>query len=293
MSKIEIDVLVSVGIPFYNAEKYLNFAILSVLAQTYKNWELILIDDGSTDNSLEIAKKYSAIDSRIRVISDGKNKKLPYRLNQLIDESKYEYVARMDADDVMHPERLKRQLNFLEENQAYDLVSTGLVSIDNNNQVKGFRSVSQLYNDFSIAKISYPIVHPSVMARKSWYSRNRYSEDFPRAEDFELWSRSSEKKDLKMAVLPDLLMFYREEGSLKINNIIDSYKDVSKIYTKYSPNGSYSKDIVKLKMKIIVAKLLFYSGNLQKLASRRNSMFVSKKYKNELQDILNKIVNAD
>ena len=128
--------IISIGIPFYNAEKYLEDAIFSVLAQTYEFWELILIDDGSSDNSLVIANMYAKKDSRIRVISDGMNKKLPYRLNQLIQESTGDFIARMDADDIMHPERLEKQLRFLETNKRYDLVSTGLVSIDNDNIVK-------------------------------------------------------------------------------------------------------------------------------------------------------------
>ena len=167
--------LISIGIPFYNAEKYLKFAIQSVITQSYQNWELILVDDGSSDNSLEVAQEFALKDARIRVICDGRNKKLPYRLNQLVVESKGEFIARMDADDVMHPERLEKQLAFLENNKNFDLVSSGLISINNFNQVKGYRCVSELYSDFNVPKLSYPIVHPSVMARKSWYLRNQYS----------------------------------------------------------------------------------------------------------------------
>ena len=105
--------LISIGIPFYNAEKYLKFAIQSVIAQSYQNWELILVDDGSSDNSLEIAQDFALKDARIRVICDGKNRKLPYRLNQLILESKGDFIARMDADDIMHPDRLLIQLTYL------------------------------------------------------------------------------------------------------------------------------------------------------------------------------------
>ena len=109
--------MISIGIPFYNAEEYLSYAILSVLIQSYREWELILIDDGSSDNSLAIANMYAEKDSRIRVISDRTNKKLPYRLNQLIEESTGNFISRMDADDIMHPERLEKQLRFLETNK--------------------------------------------------------------------------------------------------------------------------------------------------------------------------------
>lgn len=282
---------ISVGIPFYNADMYLSDAIKSVLKQSYENWELILVNDGSKDNSLDIANRYAELDSRIRVINDDQNKKLPARLNQLVLESSGFYVARMDADDIMHSERLERQVKFLEENQNYDLVSTGLLSIDNNNNVKGFRGVDCLYDDFSRINLSYPITHPSVMARKSWYERNCYSEEFPRAEDFELWTRAIANNDFKMAVLPDLLLFYREEGNLNIEKIVKSYKDILKIHDKYNLDTNFNINKMKTKFKLLIVNVLYYSGNLQKLASHRNLSFISEKEQIDFQLMLNNIID--
>ena len=284
--------MISIGIPIYNAESYLTDAIKSVLAQTYPYWELLLIDDGSTDNSFKIAQEFAVKDNRIRVISDGLNKKLPARLNQIINEAKYDYIARMDADDVMHPQRLEKQLSFLEDNKKYDLVSSGLISIDNQNEVKGFRCVCQLYDNFSKPSLSYPVVHPSVMARKSWCLRNQYSERYPRAEDFELWTRSIINNDFRMAVLPDLLLYYREEGNLSRDKIIKSYKDLLKIYKSYSKKF-FNFNILKIYLKILVINLIFYTGNLQKIAKRRNESFSSLGEQNKLQNILNTIVNSN
>lgn len=284
--------MISIGIPIYNAESYLTDAIKSVLAQTYPYWELLLIDDGSTDNSFKIAQEFAVKDNRIRVISDGLNKKLPARLNQIINEAKYDYIARMDADDIMHPQRLEKQLSFLEQHKDYDLVSSGLISIDNQNEVKGFRCVSQLYDNFSKPSLSYPVVHPSVMARKSWYLRNQYSERYPRAEDFELWTRSIINNDFRMAVLPDLLLYYREEGNLSRDKIIKSYKDLLKIYKSYSKE-LVNFNILKIYLKILVINLIFYTGNLQKIAKRRNESFSSLGEQNKLQNILNTIVNSN
>ena len=118
--------MITVGIPIYNAEEYLDNAIKSVLAQSYPHWELILVNDGSTDGSVDIAKKYLGIDSRIRLIDDGLNKKLPARLNQIIKEAKYEYIARMDADDLMAVDRLQKQIELLVNNPTIDLVTTGM-----------------------------------------------------------------------------------------------------------------------------------------------------------------------
>lgn len=265
--------MITLGIPIYNAENYLADAIKSVLAQSYPYWELILIDDGSKDDSLKIAQDFAARDNRIRVITDGLNKKLPARLNQIIKEAKYDYIARMDADDIMHPERLEMQFNFLKNNINFDLVSSGLISIDNNNQVKGFRCVDELYYDFITPKLSYPVVHPSIMARKSWFERNQYSEKYPRAEDFELWTRSIRSNDFKMAVLPDLLLYYREEGNLSLDKIINSYKDTLKIYLQYHSKSTLDIEVLRLNLKILLSRIFYYTGNLQKLASRRNEKF--------------------
>jgi len=287
------NIYISIGMPIYNAQKYLADTIKSVIAQSHPYWELILIDDGSTDNSFSVAQLFAEQDSRIRIISDGQNRKLPFRLNQIIQDAKYEYIARMDADDIMHPQRLEKQLKFLEKNKKYDLVSSGLISIDNHNKVKGFRCVSQLYDDFSRPSLSYPIVHPSVMARKSWYERNQYSLAYPRAEDFELWTRAIKSKDFKMAVLPDLLLYYREEGNLSIDKIINSYKDTLKIYSKYHSVSNIDIEVLKLNFKIIISKLFYYTGNLQKLAMRRNTSFNSREELESFQKLLNQVIGED
>lgn len=281
--------LISVGIPFYNAEKYLAFAIQSVIAQSYENWELILIDDGSSDNSLEVAQEFAQKDGRIRVICDGQNKKLPYRLNQLIKESKGDFIARMDADDLMHPDRLKKELSFLLENPGYDLVSGGIVSIDHENNVIGIRVVKELTTISKDTK-SYPIIHPTVMARRDWYLRNLYSLSYPRAEDYELWCRTSSVGDLKIAILPDILLFYREFGNINPNKLINSYNDGYKIRQVFGINAGL-RNFLKVKSKCLIVKLLSMFGLEQNLAKKRNRSFSSISEKQDYQSIVNNIVN--
>lgn len=284
---------ISIGIPFYNAEKYLSYAIQSVINQSYGNWELILIDDGSSDNSLDIAIHYEKLDKRIRTISDGLNRKLPYRLNQLTRESQYDFIARMDADDIMHPERLITQLTFLIDNPHFELVSTGLVSINNNNVVKGYRSVKSLDDDFSSYRHTYPILHPSVLGYRKWFERNPYSESFPRAEDYELWCRAISKNDLKLAVIPDLLLYYREEGNLDKQKILNSYNDVRKIRSMYCHDKlpDYIFDSIKTFSKSMLVYLLDSTNNLQLLAKRRNNKFSSNQLKQEYQSLLSSIID--
>ena len=288
---MEKSIYISVGIPFYNAESYLESAICSVISQTHKFWELILIDDGSSDGSLAIANKYSEIDHRIRIISDGENKKLPTRLNQLIAESKGQYIARMDADDIMHPERLEIQLKFLEENLHYDLVSTGIVTIDNNNQAYGYRGIKYLYTDFKKIEKSYPIIHPSIFARKEWYTRNNYNTAYPRSEDYELWCNAISKEDLKLAVLPDLLYYYREEGNLSSEKLIRTYQDVFKTYCKYQGRYKFS-EFIKMTTKSNIIKALDKTGFLQTIAKSRNKEKMTYDSKSYHQSVIKKIISS-
>lgn len=278
---------ISVGLPFYNAESYLAESIQSVINQSFKDWELILIDDGSTDKSLEIANKFSLNDHRIRVISDGTNKKLPYRLNQIIQEAKYPYIARMDADDLIHPDRLRIQYDFLEKNSEYDLVSSSMISINKKNQIKGFRGVFSLYTDFKEIKRNYPIVHASILVRKEWYLRNQYNLNMSRSQDFELWCRTITNNDLNMAVIPDILYYYREEGMVTSDKMLRSYIDGLEVYKKYCKTPSL-KVILSTKLKVFSVKILDSFGLLQQITKLRNKKIINK----DLIEYHSKIIKA-
>ena len=158
--------MVTIGLPFYNAEKYLALAIESVQAQTYTDWELLLLDDGSTDNSLSIAQSYAQKDSRIKVISDGKNKNLATRLNELPSLAQGLYLARMDADDMMHPARIERQLAVLETHPEIDVLGTNAYIINDENAVTGMRYPITPKNTLTRVR---GFIHPTIIVvfRKS------------------------------------------------------------------------------------------------------------------------------
>lgn len=281
---------ISVGIPFYNAENYLEDSIKSVINQSFTEWELILVDDGSTDCSLEIAYNFARIDSRIRVISDGYNKKLPYRLNQIIKEAKYPYIARMDADDLIHPDRLKIQFEFLENNKQFDLVSSSMISINNKNEIKGIRGVDSLYIDFHDIKRHYPVVHASILVRRKWYLRNNYNLNMSRSQDFELWCRTITNNDLNMAVIPDILYYYREEGMITVDKMLRSYLDGLDVYKKYCKNSSF-KIIFSTKIKVILIKLLNNMGLIQYITKFRNKKIIDENVKEYHSKIIANIVS--
>lgn len=268
MSKFEY---ISIGIPIYNAEKYLADAIKSVLAQSYPYWELILVDDGSTDGSLKIAQDFATRDSRIRVISDGVNKKLPARLNQIIREAQYDYIARMDADDLMHPTRLERQLEIIKSKNV-DLVTTGLYSIGENNEIQGKRILSnyqmkpeQILNGLT------NLLHASLLAKKDWCLRNLYREDNALAEDYELWLTAAIKNDLNYIVIEEPLYFYREVENVKKDKMIKGYNTQIEVITRYY------KDIIDEKTK----NRIIFKFNLKKkivvILDTLNLMFLLEK----------------
>lgn len=277
---MNIQPLVTIGIPFYNAELYLSDAIKSVIAQTYQNWELILIDDGSIDNSLAIAQKFSEKDSRIRVISDGVNKKLPARLNQIIHEAKGEYIARMDADDLIHTERLEKQINFLRANPQFDLVSTSIISIKNNNEIIGIRTYYPREVTRKDALLGQSgIVHASILAKKTWFQRNNYNELNALAEDYELWLNAAINNDLNVGFLPEYLYYYREESNVTKEKMLKGYNTQIKIinnnYKKILTISEYKNLINKLKVKKIIVRVVDYFGIMHFLLKKRSKNKIS------------------
>ena len=280
--------LITIGIPFYNAETYLADAIKSVLVQKYSNWELILIDDGSTDNSLAIALKYIKRDQRIRVISDGKNKKLPTRLNQIINEAKGEYIARMDADDLMHSERIAKQLLFLQSNPQFDLVSTSLISIENTKKIIGIRTSlpkKVTKKDALLGKSG--IVHASILAKTEWCRRNLYNEHNLLAEDHELWLTAAIKDDLKVGFLPEYLYYYREESSATKQKMLKGYNTQIQIINNYYldilSESEYKSIIRKFTIKKNVVKFADAINMMYIILRRRSNTQIDSYIKNEYE----------
>lgn len=272
---------ITIGIPFYNAEKYLEGAICSVLAQTHKNWELLLIDDGSNDSSLTIANNYAKHDSRIRVISDGKNKKLPFRLNQIICESQYDFIARMDADDLMSNDRLEKQIGTLQSNKNIDLVTTGYLTIGKKDELTGIKLVPNFQMEAKrILNGSTNLVHASLLAKKSWYKRNLYNERNLLAEDFELWLVAAKNKDLEYVILEEPLYWYRVTENVKTEKLIQAYSSQSEVikenYKSIISKVEKNKIILKFQKKILIAKMLSKMGLLSILLNRRSVKYSSK-----------------
>lgn len=281
---------ITIGIPFYNSEKTLELAIKSVIAQTFKDWELFLIDDGSTDNSIKIAENIANSDGRINLICDGTNKGLVYRLNQIIDIANGDYIARMDADDVMLPERLEKQLAVFINNPKIDVVATAVYTIDENDNPIGIRDVDDidLKNKKDILKKSL-LVHPSILVKKEWYLSNKYDKKYIRAEDFELWCRTFTYTNFYRIKEP--LLLYRE-GNINIKNYVTSIKTNRMIYRNYS-KGLLSKrelatDIFKSYLKSFLYRFVGFF-NLQYLLTAKRNNSLTKKQINYVEKVLLKL----
>jgi len=188
--------------PAYNAEKFLEESISSILNQTFPDFELLIGDDGSTDRTLEIIRSFS--DKRIIVIRNEKNLGIPYTLNRLIKASKGEYIARQDSDDISLPKRLEKQVAFLDKNPEIGVCGTQITWFGSKR--KRIR-VPLKDEDIKASMLVFnPICQPTVMYRKSCLTK-QYNPSFEVAEDYDLCYELSKKT--KLANLPDFLLKYR------------------------------------------------------------------------------------
>lgn len=200
--------LISVILPVYNAEKYIAKSIECILNQSYVNFELIIINDGSKDNSEQVILSFS--DNRIKYYKQT-NQGLPKTLNVGLSYAKGDIIARQDQDDISLPTRFEKQLQFLKENPDVKLVGTWAKIIDDNgNSTKRFHHHATSSNELAFDIIfNNPFVHASVMFyKKEILELGGYSEDNSVFEDFNLWSRVSRK--YKIANLSEELVLYRE-----------------------------------------------------------------------------------
>lgn len=210
---------ISIILPIYNAEQYLDEAIQSILVQSHKQFELICVDDGSTDGSLKIIQKYACADTRVVIIS-RENKGLIYSLNEAINMCKYRYIARMDADDICEPERLELQIKAMRSKKlavigsSYSYIDTTGVKTGSRLLPTGHRVISWLM-DFGS-----PFCHPSVMFDKELIGTElRYDPNYKHCEDYELWFRCR-RIGLKLGNLNKLAFNYRvlETSVSRLNN---------------------------------------------------------------------------
>lgn len=201
---------VSVILPVYNAAVYLKKAIDSILAQTFTDFELLIINDGSTDRSEEIIFSYN--DQRIRYLKNEGNKGLIYSLNRAIDEAKGKYIARMDADDICFQERLAEQRTWLINHPSTAVVASFSNEIDEQGQDRGFFEPDRKTVTAAEIRQTMPvqncITHPAVMGRAEIFRAYRYAATQRNIEDYDLWLRILADGGI-IEKIPRPLLWYR------------------------------------------------------------------------------------
>lgn len=196
---------ISVIMPVYNAENYLKEAIDSILEQTFADFELIIINDGSTDNSDGIVSGYT--DPRIVYLKNEGNKGLVYTLNRGLSLARGEYIARMDSDDIAMPGRFGKQVEYLDNNATVGICAMGIEQIG---ELGGVRYFSERSEEIAVDLLfQCALCHPTVMIRKSMLIEYQlaYDPDYEKAEDYRLWCQAITK--LKIVTLREVGLKYR------------------------------------------------------------------------------------
>jgi glycosyltransferase involved in cell wall biosynthesis len=200
--------LVTIALPLYNAGSTIQAALHSILLQTYKNWELIIIDDGSTDNGPAIIESIS--DPRIMLVRDGVNRGISFRLNQALRLGKGYYFARMDADDISFSQRIEKQVKFMQTNPSVDLLATGVLFFKNDGSIQGIMPVKTTHTQICQRPWNgFYMPHPTWLGRMEWFKHYGYNSCADKAEDQELLFRSYQKSHFDC--LPDVLLAYRQD----------------------------------------------------------------------------------
>jgi len=237
--------IVSVVLPVFNAEKYVKEAVQSILDQTFPDFELIIINDGSTDSSLRILEQFKAQDERVILIS-RENKGLVHTLNEAISIARGQWIARMDADDVALTNRFARQLEWLDETDA-DICGSWVRLFGTVDE----RILKHPQTDAAIKMellFGTPFAHPAVMLKTELVKKLRYDKAWEKCEDYDLWERAS-RAGWKMTNVPEVLLLYRQHDS-QISTTAASYQQqlTQKIRCRY---WYFIFDSMKLEIKWI------------------------------------------
>lgn len=246
---------VSVVMSCYNAGKTVNKAIQSIIDQSFEEFEFIIVEDGSSDDTLSILTKWQKKDKRITIIINNKNLGLAGSLNKGIKASKAKLIARMDADDWAYPNRLQRQLCYMKDHTEVDILGSAVMRVDDHDRDLGINQLPENHESIVTRVFKKPLVyHPTIMIKRNVYeSLGWYNEKLRWAEDADLWYRIYD--EVRFHNLPDVLLRYRVKSRLNnwiiYNNLRIKAANLDKrgLLWKYSPY--LLKDFVTMSLKRI------------------------------------------
>ncbi|WP_428026150.1 glycosyltransferase family 2 protein [Arcobacter sp.] len=278
--------IISVIMPVYNAEKYLKESIESILNQTFKDFEFIIINDASTDNSENIILSYT--DLRINYIKNKKNIGVAKSLNKAIQNSKGKYIARMDADDISLTNRLEIQFNYMIENQNIDICASWINHFSNENEriIKTVKSNKEIK---TLLLFYNPIPHPTIFMKKEIFTKYNlsYSNTFSKAEDYELWTRAI--IFCRFSIIQETLLLYRIHTSQISKNFAElQKKQIIQIKNNY---------MLRLFKKEDIKEILHFFKNSKKIKLNKLNwlIYLTKKYNLDIKVLIHrfKFLNKD
>jgi glycosyltransferase involved in cell wall biosynthesis len=263
----------SVAICFHNEEGHLAHAIHSILRQSFRDFELLLVDDGSSDGSVAVAKTFTN-DPRVQLFVDHQHRFLAGRLNEAIRQARGELFARMDGDDVSHPERLALQVAHLDRHSDCMAVGTWAGLVDEAEVPFGI--IEAPTNDRRSARSILErgvIPHATMVARTSWLRAHPYDESLTRAEDRDLWCRID--RSTRVDVLADILYVIRvlptRPGFMR--DYLEGQSDLRKVIRRYGPSVVGSATTERLVLASILKSNVMHAAHLlgfsQRLVRRR------------------------
>ncbi|KAF3981792.1 MAG: glycosyltransferase [Methylococcales symbiont of Hymedesmia sp. n. MRB-2018] len=268
--------LVSVLMPVYNAEKYLDEAIQSILNQTFTDFEFIIINDGSSDNSLNIIKKYQQQDSRIVVVS-RENKGLIFSLNEGVSLVKGKYIVRMDADDISLPTRIERQIAFLEEHNLDICGSASVWFNQQGEQIPFCHAISD--RDIKFSFMFYcALQHPTVIMNTCIFKSLAYDQDFKYAEDYKMWIDVA-LQGYKIGNTPEVLFKYRQHENQICHQYAEEQEQCAKEIALY-----YLSQLKEVEIEKYAAIFLKESSVDVKIWEKLCKALIKYKQKNNISD---------
>lgn len=260
--------LISIAMPVYNAADTVGIAIKSILWQTYQNWELLILDDGSTDQTVAVVQSFS--DSRIKLHVGKQNRRLAYRLNQAADLATGTYYARMDADDIAYPTRLQVQLAFMRANPNVDLVGSQVSIIDDQDMLLGRRDMPLTHAELvANPHRSIFVAHPTWFGKLNWFRANPYSELAREIGDRELLQRTYQQS--QFANVDQILLAYRETYNFS-KKAIRMRKSVLRVL-RHQPLSTWTMTDIQLGLVQVIG---IAADHLNRLLGREKQALLSR-----------------
>lgn len=247
---------ISVIMGAYNCEKSLARCIESIISQTLSNWEFIICDDCSTDDTYKILMEYQNKDSRISILKNKKNIRLAASLNRCLCHATGEYIARMDADDECTNERFFQQACFLDAHSEYDVVGSNLIVFDESGDKTVRRTIE--YPTGRDLKYGPPFAHPTIMMRKYVYDHlNGYtiSKETMRSEDLDLWFRFYKNNFEGYNLQQNLYRYHESSSDFKKRTLISAYMATKVFIRGYFLLGFSKRDYIYALKPIVSACL--------------------------------------